>query len=290
MPGKKTTDTPESTTAIADDIFDKGSEIAIEDKRTHDEPPSVADTAALVEEMEAKGERPADIQAAVEEHEYQRERVIYDEGRARFHARLDKAVADMQADAASDENGDENGEEGGYFIDLSQADEALRPMVAGTLGVAVCSAAEPKISTTGNVMIALRVKMERITFAHGASPEEQLTYRNRSVRDNLMFIGPNPVTGSRGTLWRVKQAFEAFGVPWPAMRFRSARELLEAITPLAEKLIGAVAQVEIGVEEAKRDNIDPKTGQPYPAKNTIIKYNKYISAPPATIGDEDLPF
>ena len=195
--------------------------------------------------------------------------------------------------------------DGAFFLDLSKPDEPIKPMPIGTRAVVSCKGAEAKVSSAGNAMLVLRVQVQRVRLAQGASAEEIKTYDKRTVKDNVMFIPPNPVTGSRGTIWRAQQAFAAFGVPWPAQQFRSQAEFMAVLTELAQAFIGAVAVTEFGIEASDPNNINAETGEPWPPKNTVTRYSKFVpeagalprnvpvqigAVPRAVDNDEDLPF
>lgn len=181
----------------------------------------------------------------------------------------------------------------GYFLDLTSGTE-LELIPTGTRVIISCTAAEAVISGNGNPMINLRVKVERVVMLPPKiDPNKAPSMRNRTVRDRLMFIPPNDVTGSRGTLWRAKQAYNAFGVDWPKLQFRSQAEAMQRFASDAEAFIGAVAEAVIGVDDGtdggkKKAQINPETNEPYPPKNTIATY--YAYKPSMIVKDEDLPF
>jgi len=210
----------------------------------------------------------------------------------------------IEADASAHSGNDntpvdiETGEQvtTGFFMDLTK-DDGFELIAAGTRAVVSCVAAEAVVSSAGNPMLNLRVKIERVKGAPDMSKAP--TYRNRSVKDRLMFIPPNETTGSRGTIWRARLAFKAFDIEFDAKAFRTQKEFLDWLTAKAELFIGSVAEVVIGVDDGtsggtKAAQVDPNTGEAYPPKNTIAQYFKY--APVASVGGlpdtgtGDLPF
>lgn len=171
---------------------------------------------------------------------------------------------------------------GTFFLDLSKADEEIKLIAAGTRAVIVCTASEAKISATGNPMIVLRVKAERIVnVPRTVSDDEAVTYRNRTIRDNLIFKAPSD--GNRGTLWRVKAAFEAFDIEWSARAFRTQGEFMDWLNDRAAAFIGAVAEAEIGIE--KGNGVNQATGEKYNDRNVIARYHKY-TAPAVNDADD----
>lgn len=219
-----------------------------------------------------------------------------DELAARAQAKRDRSEAEAQAGNNDDDPPVDPSGEGSFFMDLTKGDKfELVPL--GTKAVASCTAAEAVLSGAGNPMINLRVKLERVLQAPGASNPD--SYRNRSVRDRLMFIPPNEVLGKRGTIWRAKQAFDAFGVEWDAKAFRTQAEFMEWLIAKADLFVGSVAEVTIGVDDGtnggtQAKQINPETGEPYNDKNTIASYRPYnasaVAASRAPASDEDLPF
>lgn len=181
----------------------------------------------------------------------------------------------------------------GFFMDLSKPDD-FELIDAGTRAVVSCTAAEAVVSSAGNPMLNLRVKIERVKGAPDMSKAPK--YRNRSVKDRLMFIPPNDVTGSRGTIWRARLAFKAFDIEFDARVFRTQKDFLDWLTEKAELFIGSVAEVVIGVDDGtsggtKAPQLDPQTGEPYPSKNTVAQYFKYAPvAQGGSVATEDLPF
>lgn len=222
---------------------------------------------------------------------------------ALLNAQHDAAIrAEIEADAAahSGATGDntpidiESGDQvtTGFFMDLTK-DDGFELIDAGTRAVVSCVAAEAVVSSNGNPMLNLRVKVERVKGAPDMSKAPK--YKNRTVKDRLMFIPPNDVTGSRGTIWRAKLAFKAFEIEWDARAFRTQKEFMDWLIAKAELFIGAVAEVTIGIDDGtsggtKAPKIDPETGEPYPPKNTIGQYFKYSPAVAAQDATEDLPF
>lgn len=179
---------------------------------------------------------------------------------------------------------------GGFFMDLTKEDD-LALIDVGTRLVVSCTAAEAVISSGGNPMINLRVKAERVVSA--PDMDRAVFYPNRSIRDRLMFIPANPTTGKRGTIWRAKQAIEAFGVAFDAQAFRSQADFMAWLRAKCEALIGSVCEITVGVDDGtnggtKEPEKDPATGDPYPPKNTIARFYPY--KPAAATSTEDLPF
>lgn len=179
-----------------------------------------------------------------------------------------------------------------FFMDLTTGTE-IELIPIGVRAVVSCTAAEAVLSAAGNPMINLRVKIERVVKAPDMA--KSATFRNRAIRDRIMFIPPNDVTGSRGTLWRAKQAYDAFGIEWPKLQFRTQREAMDRFAQDAESFVGSVAEIIVGQDDGtnggkKTPEINPETGEAYPPKNTIAQYWKYNPAPAAATSDEDLPF
>lgn len=170
-----------------------------------------------------------------------------------------------------------------FFLNLADADAEFENIPPGTRAIVVCTGAEAKISGNGNIMIDLRVKTERIVTTPNNDPNAD-RFRNRTIRNNVMFIAPNPVTGKRGTLWSAKLTFEAFGIEWAARGFATQAKFMQWLHASAEQFIGGVAEAEIGIE--KNDgNINPSTGEAYPPRNVIARFHKYD--PPAVDYDND---
>lgn len=194
-----------------------------------------------------------------------------------------------------DDASDAGDDDGDFFINMAKADEKLQPMAIGTRLVVSCTGAEAKFSTTGNPMIAVRVKVERVVSTPVTTTDTR-AYKNRTVRDNLLFISPNDETGYRGTIWRANAAMRAFGVEPDHGVYRKKSEFLTMLQQKAEELVGAVAEVELGVDDGTKDGtqaptLDPATGEPYPPKNTIVRYYPYKPiAPTNSAMDSDLPF
>lgn len=198
-----------------------------------------------------------------------------------------------QPEDGEDDDDDQTGDldDGDFFINMAKADEKIKPMEIGTRLIVSCSAADAKISASANPMIALRVTVERVVSTPNASTITT-SYRKRSVRDNLLFIPPNEETGYRGTIWRANQAMRAFGVEPDHGEYRSRAAFMAMLQTKAAELRGAVAEIEVGIEmndgsdgrEIQRDG----SGEPYPPKNTIVRYYPY--SPPAAPPVEDLPF
>lgn len=203
----------------------------------------------------------------------------------------------IEADAAKHSGNvpvDENGEQvtTGFFMDLSKPDD-FELIAAGTRAVVSCVAAEAVLSGNGNPMLNLRVKIERVKGAPDMSKAPM--YRNRSVKDRLMFIPPNEQTGSRGTIWRARLAFQAFDIAFDARAFRTQSEFMNWLQAKAELFIGSVAEVVIGVDDGtaggtKAPQIDPNSGDPYPPKNTVAQYFKYNAQAASAPATDDLPF
>lgn len=209
---------------------------------------------------------------------------------------IDFAKAAAQVLAAADQPVDDaNIGDGDFFIDMTKADEKLQPMAIGTRLVVSCSGAEAKISGSGNPMIVLRVKVERVVSTPNASTDTS-AYKNRTVRDNLLFIPPNPDTAYRGTIWRANQAIRAFGVEPDRGVYRTKAAFMAMLQDKAEELVGAICEVELGIDDGtsggtKAPAIDPATEEAYPPKNTITRYYPYKPASfIATERDDDLPF
>ena len=181
----------------------------------------------------------------------------------------------------------------GFFMDLSKDDD-LTLVDKGTRAVVVCTAAEAVVSSGGNPMLNLRVKIERVVAA--PDPSKAPFFRNRTIKDRLMFLPPNPETGSRGTIWRARLAFKAFDIEFDARAFRTQAEFMDWLQAKAELFIGSVAEIVVDIDDGtsggtKRAQIDPQTGEAYPPKNTIGQYFKYNApAASATSGKDDLPF
>lgn len=212
---------------------------------------------------------------------------------ARASGPANPADADDDPDAGTESGGD------GFFLDMKKAAEAFKPIAAGTRVLLAVTAAERKVSqSSGNSYLMLRVKVERVvSVPAGVSADDAAMYRNRTIRDNVNFTPPNPVTGSRGTIWRAKRAFDAFGIAWPMREFRSRADFNDFLDTAAEEFIGAVAEAEIGIEDQQIDpatgkpKADPATGEAYAPKNTIARYHKYAgNAIPAAESDDDIPF
>lgn len=185
---------------------------------------------------------------------------------------------------------------GEFFIDMKKADERQAPMLAGTMVVVSCTAAEAKTSSAGNPMIGLRVQVQRVQSVPVASTDTR-SYAKRTVRDNMMFIPPNDDTGYKGTIWRANQTMRAFGVEPDHGVYRTLGEFMAMLQRKAEEMIGCVAVAELGIDDGTNNGtrapeIDASTGEPYPPKNVVVRFHKYI-APAARVpsGDgDDLPF
>jgi hypothetical protein len=275
MPAKK------DNSNNADDIFNNSAAPADKPTPPADKPTPPADAAAF---DQAIGATPPAASSGID-----------------FAAASEALRAKREAEAARQDSGDNtpidiNSGEAvttGFFMDLTKDDD-FELIPAGTRLVVSCTAAEAVVSSAGNPMINVRVKSERVVNA--ADMSKAAWYRNRSIRDRLMFIPPNETTGSRGTIWRAKLAFKAFGVEFDARAFRTQADFLAWLTEKAELMIGAVCEVVVGVDDGtqggtKAAQVDPKTGEPYPPKNTIANYYAYNpSTPAATASAEDLPF
>jgi hypothetical protein len=206
-------------------------------------------------------------------------------------------LAQRNREAREMHNIDEDSEvgDGDFFVNMAKADEKLQPMAIGTRLVVSCSGAEAKVSASGgNPMIALRVKVECVVNTPVATTDTR-SYVNRTVRDNLLFIPPNEDTGYRGTIWRANQAMRAFGVEPDHGVYRSKAAFMEMLQRKAEELVGAVCEIELGLDDGTSNGtrapaIDPSTGEPYPLKNTIARYYQYKPVTPARTDDSDLPF
>lgn len=210
--------------------------------------------------------------------------------------------AEIAADRAAAVTGvdhDEHGD-GDFFINMGEADKRLEPMAIGTRLVVSCTKADAQISGAGNPMIVLRVKVERVVSTMDAATDTK-TYKNRTVRDNLLFIPPDPDTDYRGTIWRANQAMKAFGVEPDKGIYRTKAAFMAMLARQADLLRGCVCEIEVGIDDGTKNGtqappIDPATGEAYPPKNTITRYYPY--RPPvaqATTGEvsagvDDLPF
>lgn len=190
--------------------------------------------------------------------------------------------------------------DGDFFINMGEADKRLEPMAIGTRLVVSCTKADAQISGAGNPMIVLRVKVERVVSTMDAATDTK-TYKNRTVRDNLLFIPPDPDTDYRGTIWRANQAMKAFGVEPDKGIYRTKAAFMAMLARQADLLRGCVCEIEVGIDDGTKNGtqappIDPATGEAYPPKNTITRYYPY--RPPvaqATTGEvsagvDDLPF
>jgi len=180
----------------------------------------------------------------------------------------------------------------GFFMDLTKESD-FELIAAGTRAVVSCVAAEAVLSGNGNPMLNLRVKIERVKGAPDMSKAPK--YRNRSIKDRLMFIPANEETGSRGTIWRARLAFAAFDVPFDPQAFRTQADFMNWLHAKAELFIGSVADITIGVDDGtsggtKAPQIDPNTGEAYPPKNTIAQYFKYNPVATSAPATSDLPF
>jgi hypothetical protein len=230
--------------------------------------------------------------------------IDFDKLRADLAAKAAASNADAgyTGDAARDfANAASGGEVGdGFFMDLSKADEAIALIALGTRAIVSVQRAEAVLAASGNPMIKLGLKTEKITDRPaGVREDDTAFWRNRSIRDNVLFIAPNPITGKAGTLWRAKQVFDAFGVPWADRNFRSKREFMDWLEEIAPAFIGAVAEAVIGIE---RSSGADASGKAYPDRNTITNYSAYTATPhgsgpiapaAAALGDDDgddIPF
>lgn len=190
--------------------------------------------------------------------------------------------------------------DGDFFIDMAKADERLKPMVPGSRLVVACSHAEAKLSGNGNPMIQIRVRVERVLIAvPSVDPNfntDTATWAKRVMRENMMFIPENPVTGSKGTIWRSNLTMRAFGVQPDHGQYRTKAAFMEMLARQAELMIGNVAECEIGIDDGTNNGtqpaqIDAATGEPYPPKNVVSRFYPYNAAPALTARkDTDLPF
>lgn len=197
--------------------------------------------------------------------------------------------------------------DGGSFLDLSKADEIAALIPKGTRVTVSCRSCEPKLSSSGNPMLNYRMQIERVNEAPIDTPPEMvMMWPKRSIFGRFMFTMPNPATGSRGTIGQTRDAFKAFGVEWAARQFRTRDEFMAWLNEIAPLFVGAIADAVVGVDEPNPNNpqsIDPATGEPYPAKNTVYGFraaNSTANAMPKntplnvrqhTIEDsEELPF
>jgi len=184
------------------------------------------------------------------------------------------------------------------FMDLSNPDEEFSPIPAGAQVVAQVKGAEFRISSKGNIMIAVRYT---VTEPFGPAPADAASWRNRTIRDNVMFMMPNPVTGSKGTIWRVKRTFAALGMPWTGRPFATEQDYHDWIHEQAEEMIGRLSVLELGIEDSS--GVNPETGEAYPPRNVITAQKVYTApAPrnvairanaantPAAFDPDDLPF
>lgn len=211
-----------------------------------------------------------------------------------MHAEAELAARNREAREMHNQPDNDVGD-GDFFVNMAKADEKLQPMAAGTRLVVSCTGAEAKISGSGNPMIVLRVKSERVVSTPDAAIDTG-PYKNRTIRDNLLYIPPNDQTGYRGTIWRANQAMRAFGVEPDHGIYRKKSEFMEMLQRKAEELVGAVCEIEIGIDDGTSNGtrspaIDPATGEVYPPKNTITRYYPYTPVvSSASVVDADLPF
>jgi hypothetical protein len=192
------------------------------------------------------------------------------------------------------------------FIDLSNPNEAFEPMAGSSVVVVNVKGAEPKISSSGNAMIVVRYQVASVLTAPGIGGTEAASYVNRTIRDNVMFLPPNPVTGKKGTLWRAKKVFDALGVDWAARAFTSQADFMAWLQEAAEDMIGRMAIVTVGIE-MNEGATNPETGEPYPPRNVVADIREYQpgnqikrdnpaarlnprNVPKHIENDEDLPF
>lgn len=213
------------------------------------------------------------------------------------------AATDAEPTSGAFHNAPENvGEDGDgdFFINMADADKRLEPMAIGTRLVVSCTKADAQISGAGNPMLVLRVKVERVVSVMDAKTDTR-GYKNRTVRDNLLFIPPDPDTDYRGTIWRANQAMRAFGVEPDKGQYRTKAAFMGMLQRQADLLRGCVCEIEVGIDDGTKNGtqppaIDPATGEAYPPKNTITRYYPYkppvASVPSGEVsaGVDDLPF
>lgn len=276
MPSKKTDQTAN------DDIFDQTAAPAAND---------AADREAALAATIDNGDDPfaeADKRRAAGEPPI--EGIDFEQLRQR-QAEMRAAQAASGDDSAPAGDGD-----GNFFINMAEADKRLEPMPIGTRLVVSCSAAEAKVAGSGNPMISLRVKVERVVSTPLASTDTR-SFKNRTLRDNLMFIPPDPDRDYRGTIWRSNGALKAFGVEPDKGVYRTKAAFMAMLQAQADRVRGCVAEVEVGIElndgsNGKQVSIDPASGEAYGPKNTIARYYPYKPPIAASVADDsdDLPF
>lgn len=183
-----------------------------------------------------------------------------------------------------------------FFLDLAQADIERKLIPAGVKVALAVSGAEAKLSANGNLMIPLRMtiqRVENVPVGMVVSTAERNSWIKRAIRDNILFIPGNEALGKTGTLWRAKLIFEAFGVTWDPKQFRTEAEALNWASQKAEEFIGAVCFGVLGTEKENPNNVNPETGELYPPKNIVTKYERYVATQTLSkpyISDEDIPF
>lgn len=127
---------------------------------------------------------------------------------------------------------------GGFRINFADVPDASEPVAPGTYNATIVHA-EPKTSTNGNPMIAIRWRID-----------DEGDYHKRNIFDNLVFA-PN-------ALWRVRQVLEALGY---------AKNFDGAVNP--ESLLGESATLKVTIQAG--NGINPETGEPYPPRNNVAK-------------------
>jgi len=279
-PRKGQTDQEQEQTMTTSDIFGDDPPAATEERAETDRERAMADSAIAESERQLETGEAFDFSKLPSVPHG-------DTGHSGMdHGRVDEGSTDEDSDLDGD---------GDFFINMAKADEKLKPMPIGTRLVVSCTGAEAKISGSGNPMISLRVKAERVVSTPDTSTDTR-SFRNRTIRDNLLFIPPNDETGYRGTIWRANGAMRALGVEPDHGVYRKRSEFMNMLTLKAQELVGAVCEIEVGIDDGtangtKPAEIDPATGDPYPPKNTVARYYPYKPAPvAAAMDDSDLPF
>jgi hypothetical protein len=302
-PKPKTTD-DQTETPAADEIFDQTAGSGV--------PPAPAadpDTGEVIDADDTgRGLEQSDLTA--DDHaEIAAERAANTPGfdfaalAAKQRSAREAAATDAEPTSGPYHNAPESvGEEGDgdFFVNMAEADVRLEPMAIGTRLVVSCTKADAQISGSGNPMIVLRVKVERVVSTIDAATDTK-TYKNRTVRDNLLFIPPDPTSDYRGTIWRANQAMKAFGVDPDKGIYRTKAAFMAMLARQADLLRGCVCEIEVGIDDGTKNGtqppaVDPATGEAYPPKNTITRY--YAYRPPVaqaatgevSAGVDDLPF
>lgn len=143
--------------------------------------------------------------------------------------------------ASGDNGGNVDMPAGGFVVNLAEIPDAAEPVPAGVYNATIVHA-EPKVSKSGNAMIALRWRIDDEGPAH-----------KRIIFDNLV--------NTETALWHVREVLLAIGY---------AKSFDGSINP--EALLGESATLTVTIQAG--NGVNPETGEAYPPRNNVKKVAK----------------